>query len=282
MQESFSPLFFYHQDTSRAWQIILNDYSIRLFPNFQPIILSNQPIIFPLFSNSTFQPQKKLIAMTCAFKLLLYLFAYMQCALESSSCPFKVGISGYGNLRTMSTDKWATSKFTQLSTKVRVKLFLTWFSQCRVSYFNKAGKFTYYSKVMPIILTLFSTIMWFLLFSNYSGNNLPRPRHQGRAEDVCTRLGCTCIIVHKICMPFSSNHFVTLLHFCIPSFLANLHTIHTGKIWLCMSYTVLVAYKALLSLALQVPLFDRNEDEIMTLRNKWLFMLTTWKPSQAK
>jgi len=36
----------------------------------------------------------------------------------------KVGISGYGNLRTMSTDKWATSKSTQLSTKVWVKLLL--------------------------------------------------------------------------------------------------------------------------------------------------------------
>jgi len=30
---------------------------------------------------------------------------------------FKVGISGYGNLRTMSMDKWAISKSTQLSTK---------------------------------------------------------------------------------------------------------------------------------------------------------------------
>jgi len=29
----------------------------------------------------------------------------------------KVGIFGYTNLRTMSTDKWATSKSTQLSTK---------------------------------------------------------------------------------------------------------------------------------------------------------------------
>jgi len=37
---------------------------------------------------------------------------------------FKVGISGYGNLRTMSTDKWATSKSTQLSTKIWVKLLL--------------------------------------------------------------------------------------------------------------------------------------------------------------
>ena len=36
----------------------------------------------------------------------------------------KVGISGYANLRTMSTDKWATSKSTQLSTKVWVKLLL--------------------------------------------------------------------------------------------------------------------------------------------------------------
>ena len=37
---------------------------------------------------------------------------------------FKVGISGYGNLQTMSTDKWATSKSTQLSTKIWVKLLL--------------------------------------------------------------------------------------------------------------------------------------------------------------
>jgi len=36
----------------------------------------------------------------------------------------KVGISGYGSLRTMSTDKWATSKPTQLSTKIWVKLLL--------------------------------------------------------------------------------------------------------------------------------------------------------------
>ena len=35
-----------------------------------------------------------------------------------------VGISGYVNLQTMSTDKWATSKSTQLSTKVWVKLLL--------------------------------------------------------------------------------------------------------------------------------------------------------------
>jgi len=45
---------------------------------------------------------------------------------------FKVGISGYANLRTMGTDnlriigtdKWATSKSTQLSTEVWVKLLL--------------------------------------------------------------------------------------------------------------------------------------------------------------
>ena len=30
----------------------------------------------------------------------------------------KVGISGYGNLRTISTDEWATSKSIQLSTEV--------------------------------------------------------------------------------------------------------------------------------------------------------------------
>ena len=36
----------------------------------------------------------------------------------------KEGISGYGNLQTTSTDKWATSKSTQLSTKIWVKLLL--------------------------------------------------------------------------------------------------------------------------------------------------------------
>ena len=37
-----------------------------------------------------------------------------------SSSQFKVGISGFGNLRTMSMDKWATSKSAQLSAKVWV------------------------------------------------------------------------------------------------------------------------------------------------------------------
>jgi len=37
---------------------------------------------------------------------------------------FKVGISGYANLQTMCMDKWATSKSTQLSTKVWVKPLL--------------------------------------------------------------------------------------------------------------------------------------------------------------
>jgi len=36
----------------------------------------------------------------------------------------KVGTSGYGNLQTMKMDKWATSKSTQLSTKIWVKLLL--------------------------------------------------------------------------------------------------------------------------------------------------------------
>jgi len=45
--------------------------------------------------------------------------------LVSKPCPaFKVGISGYASLQTMSVDKWATSKSTQLSTKVWVKLLL--------------------------------------------------------------------------------------------------------------------------------------------------------------
>jgi len=46
----------------------------------------------------------------------------------------------------MSTDKWATSKSTQLSTKVWVKLLLMRFRRCHVSYLNKADNFTYYSK----------------------------------------------------------------------------------------------------------------------------------------
>jgi len=37
---------------------------------------------------------------------------------------FKVGTSGYGNLQTMNADRWATSKSTQLSTKIWVKLLL--------------------------------------------------------------------------------------------------------------------------------------------------------------
>ena len=43
---------------------------------------------------------------------------------DTLMCSFKVGMSGYGSLQTMSTDKWATSKSTQLSTKVWVKLLL--------------------------------------------------------------------------------------------------------------------------------------------------------------
>ena len=39
-------------------------------------------------------------------------------------CHLKVGTLGYGNLQTMNTDKWATSKSTQLSTKIWVKLLL--------------------------------------------------------------------------------------------------------------------------------------------------------------
>jgi len=84
-------------------------YSIILFPNFQAIIiLSNQPIIVPLFSKSTMQPQQKLIAMTCAFKFNPKATVFL-CI----------------NLRSMSMDKWGTSKSTKLSTKVWVKLLVT-------------------------------------------------------------------------------------------------------------------------------------------------------------
>ena len=119
------------------------------------------------------QPQQKLIAMSRAFKFnLVFLCIHAVCnALPSSLCPFKVG---YGNLQTMSMDKWAASKSTQLSTKLQslhnfqqnsVKLLLTRFHQCCVAYLNKADNLTYYSKsdaqyfhlilnknVVPIIL----------------------------------------------------------------------------------------------------------------------------------
>ena len=49
-------------------------------------------------------------------QILLHVYEYLKLV--------KVGISGYGNLRTMSTDEWTTSKSTQLSTKVWVKLLL--------------------------------------------------------------------------------------------------------------------------------------------------------------
>ena len=44
-----------------------------------------------------------------------------QCILSND--PVKVGISGYGNLQTMSMNKWAP-RSTQLSTNVWVKLLL--------------------------------------------------------------------------------------------------------------------------------------------------------------
>jgi len=45
--------------------------------------------------------------------------------LVSKPCPaFKVGISGYANLQTKSTDKWATSKSTQHSVWVKLLLLL--------------------------------------------------------------------------------------------------------------------------------------------------------------
>ena len=44
--------------------------------------------------------------------------------LVGSTMYVKVGTSGYGNLQTMNMDKWATSKSTQLSAKIWVKLLL--------------------------------------------------------------------------------------------------------------------------------------------------------------
>ena len=118
--------------------------------------------------------------MTCAFKFnpktAVFFGIILVCKALKSSCPFKVGISGYGNLRTMSMDKWATSKSTQLQQKFG--------SNCSLCDFNavfptltKQTISAIIQKVMPIILTLFSTKMWFLLFLHYCGNNLPRPIH---------------------------------------------------------------------------------------------------------
>ena len=78
----------------------------------------------------------------------------------------------------MSTDKRATAKPIQLSTKVWVKLLLTQFVN---AVFPTLTKQTILSiqKAMPIILALFSTKMWFLLFS---GNNLPRPNTDPRTN----------------------------------------------------------------------------------------------------
>ena len=53
-------------------------------------------------------------------------------------------------------------------------------------------------KVMPIILKLFSTKLWLLLFSNYSGNNnLPRP---SRNHPVFSSL-LLPLIMHVIAVP---------------------------------------------------------------------------------
>ena len=133
-----------------VWQIILKDSPIILVfysQNFSPLFFQTSPLFFHYQHNAASQ---KLVAMTCAFTFnpnyCISLHTAVCKVLQSSLCLFKVGISGYGNLRTMSTDKWATSKSTQLSTKVWVKLLLMRFCQCCVSYLDKADNFTYYSK----------------------------------------------------------------------------------------------------------------------------------------
>ena len=62
--------------------------------------------------------------MYCSTVCLHELSGFAQSGLIANHIPLKVGILGYGNLRTMDTDKWATSKSTQLSTKVWVKVLL--------------------------------------------------------------------------------------------------------------------------------------------------------------
>ena len=105
----------------RVWQIILKD---------SPIIVLFIPKFSAHYSSIILKQyhaaSQELIAMTCAFKFspktTVFLCIHAMCkALKSSLCPFKVGISGYSNLQTMSTGKWATSEPT---TKVWVKLLL--------------------------------------------------------------------------------------------------------------------------------------------------------------
>ena len=60
--------------------------------------------------------------LTTASQLLQFSYCYFK--VYAGTRNLKVGISGYGNLQTMSMDKWATSKSTQLSTKIWIKLLL--------------------------------------------------------------------------------------------------------------------------------------------------------------
>jgi len=98
------------------------------------------------------QPQQKLIAyMTCAFKFnsktTVFFGIILVCKALKGSCPFKEGISGYGNLQTMSTDKWAPSKSTKLNfqQKFGSNCFLSGFNAVFPTLLNKADHFTYYS-----------------------------------------------------------------------------------------------------------------------------------------
>ena len=63
-------------------------------------------------------------------------------ALQSSSCSFKVG---HGNLQTMSTDKWATSKvYTTFNKRSNCSLYTILLMPYFLTY--KADNFTYYLK----------------------------------------------------------------------------------------------------------------------------------------
>ena len=110
-----------------------------LFPKFQPIIL-------PLFSNSTMQPHKNqlpwLVLLNLTLKLL-YFFAYnaMCKALQSSLCPFKAGISGYSNLRTMSTGSYMGNFRAYNKSLGQTAPYVI-----LLMHLNKADNFTYYSK----------------------------------------------------------------------------------------------------------------------------------------
>ena len=102
----------------------------------------------------------------------------MQCAKHCKvlHVHFKVRILGYGNLQTMSMDKRATSKSTQLSTKVLVKLYCSLhdFIDAVFPTLPKQAILPLIQKQCPLF-SPYSQQNMVPIFSNYSGKNLHRP-----------------------------------------------------------------------------------------------------------